>query len=532
MGCIFSLSRLTYETAGQSNGIADSNHRYWNYNISQAEYLWGKDVKVLCHCYGTPKDAERMKYTFAVYKTFGYEAWDYTHPLHQTIRYTDILDDPFGAFLSRTEHGNGKYEGTFTGCTTDIDVKRHQFQITRDEPEYWFKRGINGFEEVYKVYENPMSFTHHLFMMQMEIPVGQKIPGIHDGYYVVNVIDPVYQYDENGNLIKDDYVYTVQYYPVLSDDLDIRRTWVFDDIFYFYFVMKFKGAVDFLADKPNRYYVYIGSNELDYGFRGEWYDAPFKAQFMIYNQSLFKWDKDAENERDYTNFHYIGNAFLNYELTEGNTMLTYTLKKSVMGDASTKHMSFYFVVEDTAHNYVALIPGKGVDTSKDPVAFPNKIQYMQRRYNLYCPHGYYRSEEIKLPQPVNGATVQCIATAGGKTTVKMFVRVKRKGEDSFDGYEKADGLFYTTDKTVTHIQYAVSLNTTDGTYSPSFTDVRIIPGNELEPEPYQEKTADIFVAVAISEKIGYGCTDEKKEYTHEAVYYGVSAETQVIKYRH
>ena len=159
-----------------------------------------------------------MKYTFAVYKTFGYEAWDYTHPLHQTIRYTDILDDPFGVFLSRTEHGNGKYEGIFTGCTTDIDVKRHRFQITRDEPEYWFKRGINGFEEAYKVYENPMSFTHHLFMMQMEIPVGQKIPGIHDGYYVVNVIDPVYQYDENGNLIKDDYVYTVQYYPVLSDD--------------------------------------------------------------------------------------------------------------------------------------------------------------------------------------------------------------------------------------------------------------------------------------------------------------------------
>lgn len=88
-----------------------------------------------------------MKYTFAVYKTFGYEAWDYTHPLHQTIRYTDILDDPFGAFLSRTEHGNGKYEGTFTGCTTDIDVKRHQFQITRDEPEYWFKRGINGLKK-------------------------------------------------------------------------------------------------------------------------------------------------------------------------------------------------------------------------------------------------------------------------------------------------------------------------------------------------------------------------------------------------
>ena len=443
-----------------------------------------------------------------------------------------FFNDPFGAFLSRTELGNGKYKGIFTGCTTDIDVKHHQFHISRNEPEYWFERGIDGFEEAYKVYENPMSFTHHLFVMQTEIPVGQKIPGIRDGWYVVNVIDPVYQYDDKGNLIKDDYVYTVQYYPILSDDLDIRRTWVFDDIFYFYFGMKFKGAVDFLADKPNRYYVYIGSNELDYGFKGEWYDAPFKAQFMIYNQSLFKWDKNAENERDYTNFHYIGNAFLNYELTEGNTMLTYTLKKSVMGEASTKNMSFYFVVEDTAHNYVALIPGKDVDTTKDPVAFPNKIQYTQRRYNLFCPHGYYRSEEIKMPQPVKGAAVQCIATAGGATTVQMYVRVRRKGQEAFDGYEKADGLFYVTGKTITHIQYAVSLNTTDGTQSPFFTDVHIIPGNELEPESYQEKTSDIYVAVAISEKIEYGYTDAKKEYMNEAVYYGVSAETQVIKYKH
>ena len=346
------------------------------------------------------------------------------------------------------------------------------------------------------------------------------------------MIDPIYQYDVDGNLIKDDYVYTVQYYPILSDDLDIRRTWVFDDIFYFYFGMKFKGAVDFLADKPNRYYVYIGSDELDYGFKGEWYDAPFKAQFMIYNQSLFKWDKDAENERDYTNFHYIGNAFLNYELTEGNTMLTYTLKKSVMGEASTKHMSFYFVVEDTAHNYVALIPSKGVDTTKDPVGFPNSIQYTQRRYNLFCPHGYYRSEEIKFSQPVKGATLQCIATAGGQTKVQLYVRVRRKGRDVFDEYEKVEGLFYVTDKIITHIQYAVSLNTTNGTQTPSFTDVRIMEGSDLEPEPYQEKTADIYVAVAISEKIEYSYTDEKKEYRQEAIYYGVSAGTQIIKYEH
>ena len=59
--------------------------------------------------------------------------------------------------------------------------------------------------------------------MQAEIPVGEKIPGISDGWYVVNVINPYYQYDDNGNLIEDDYVYTVQYYPILSDDLNIRK---------------------------------------------------------------------------------------------------------------------------------------------------------------------------------------------------------------------------------------------------------------------------------------------------------------------
>ena len=522
----------TYYDMTQPNGAADANHRYWNYNINQAEYLWDKKARVLCHCYGTPKDAERMRYTFAVSKTFGYEVWDYTHPLHQIIRYTDILDDPFGAFLNRNQTGDGKYHGIFTGCSTDVNVKNHTYRINREEPEYWFKRGLDGFEEVNKVYENPMAFTHHVFMVQTEIPVGQKIPGISDRWYVVNVIEPYYQYDENGKLIPDDYVYTVQYYPILSNDLDIRRVWVFDDIFYFYFGMKFKGAVDFLAEKPNRYYVYIGSSELDYGFRGEWYDAPFKAQFMIYNQSLFKWEKGAEDERDYTNFHYIGNAFLNYELTEGNTMLTYTLKKSVMGEASTKNMRFYFVVEETAHNYVALVPGSGVDTTKNPVVFPNMVSYTQRRYNLFSPHGYFRSEEIKMPSPVQGAVVRCIATAGGSTSVGMFVRVKRKGQEEFDAYEEASGLVYSTDKTVSHVQYAISLNTTDGKQTPSITDVQVIPGSELEPEEYQEKTADLYVATAISEKIEYTRKSVEKQYQHDAVYYGASAETMIITYRH
>lgn len=475
-----------------------------------------------------------MTYSFAVYKTFGYETWDYTHPLHQTIRYTDILDDPFGAYLSRIQTGTGQYHGVFTGCSTDVNVQSHTYSIQRNEPSYWFERGLDGFEDANRVYRNPLSFTHHVFLMQTEIPEGEYIPEIRDGWYVVNVIPPYYEYDEEGNVVEGDYVNTVQYYPVMSDDLDIRKVWIFDDIFYFYFGMKFKGAVDFLAEKPNRYYVYMGSPQLDYGFQGEWFDAPFRAQFMIYNQSLFKWEKGAQDERDYTNFHYIGNAFLSYELTEGNTMLTYTLKKSVLGEASTKQMCFYFVVEDTKHNYVSLIPGSGVDISTDPVIFPNGISYIQRRHGLYSPHGYFRSEEIALEAPVRGAALQCVASAPSGTWVDLFVRVKRKGQEDFDDYEKADGLFYSTDSVITHIQYAVSLNTTDGGQTPSFTDVQIMPGNELEPEPYQEKTAVLSVGTAITEKIHYehGGHDANRYYEQTAGYYGVSAGTQVIRYSH
>lgn len=128
--------------------------------------------------------AERMKYSFAVYKTFGFEAWDYVHPLHQIVRYTDIIDAPFGALLKRESLGGGKYTAEFTGCSTKVDVRRGTCSVIRDEPDYWFDRGIDSFGDADLVYSNPLSFTHHVFLMQEEIPDGDPIPGLSDGWYV------------------------------------------------------------------------------------------------------------------------------------------------------------------------------------------------------------------------------------------------------------------------------------------------------------------------------------------------------------
>ena len=321
---------------------------------------------------------------------------------------------------------------------------------------------------------------------------------------MVETVPPYYQYDyDTGEILyknedgsKIEYKSIVYYYPILPDRLNLKKMYAYDDIFYFYFGMKFGGAVDFLAAKPDRYYIYIGSSEPDYGFKGEWFDAPFKAQFMIYNQSLFKWKRTDEegkaaDERDYTNFEYIGNAFLDCEFEEDGTFLRYTLKKSVLGEASTKNMKFYAVVEETAKNYVGLVPENGVDTTTDPVKFPNCIRYGQRRHGLYSPHGYYLSEEIGLDNPVEGIMVQWTGNVPAGTDVSMFVRYKKDGEEEFSDYVKAAGNYYFIGHTVSHIQYALSLNTTKGKATPSISDVRIFPGKELIPADYTEGTAEI-----------------------------------------
>jgi hypothetical protein len=113
------------------------------------------------------------------------------------------------------------------------------------------------------------------------------------------------------------------------------------------------------------------------------------------------------------------------------------------------------------------------------------------------------SEEIKLKDGVQGALVWCKADYGGATDVKLFVRVKQVGSAEFDDFEEADGLEWYTDKTISHIQYAISLNTTDGKKTPSLSDVRITPGDELPPEEYTEKTAFLYVGATQSTKITY-----------------------------
>lgn len=450
----------------KSNPPADKNQLYWNFNLSQYYYLIKNNSNVLCHCYGTPKDRFRMEYTFTVCRTLGFNWWDYTHPLHQTIAYTDILDDPFGGLLQKEDLGNGLFKAKFTGCDTIIDVKNNTYQIIRDEPNYWFNRGIDDFTENELVYENPSKTTKHTFSIYAEMSINEEVP---ENWYVVD------QWTSGATKY-------VIYYPILNKSLNIRKIYIYDDIFYLYFAFKFEGKIDFYATSPNRYYIYIGSDEFDYGFKGEWFDAPFKSQFMIYNQSLFKWDKSSTDERDYKNFQYIGNTFLEYDLKEDNTFIKYTLKKSVLDEISTKNMKFYYVLEQVGYepdgsinknkSYVALIPNQDIDITKDPVYFPNCIKYTQMIHDLYSPHGYYTSEIISCKNN-NGLSISYTTITPPSTSVKVYLRFKSRNDQDFTDFTEVANGEIINDINILEFQYSVCLFTTDGTITPQVLNIRM-----------------------------------------------------------
>lgn len=144
-----------------------------------------------------------------------------------------------------------------------------------------------------------------------------------------------------------------------------------------------------------------------------------------------------------------------------------------------------------------------MDSLVDPVVFPKYVPYKQRRFNLYTPHGYYLSEEINLDGRVQGVFVQCLGKMEKNTNIRLLIRIKEYGQSEFGAFKEATGLSWKTDRIITHIQYAVALNTTDGKKTPSFFDVRITPGNELVPDLYAEKTAMIQISTISTQKIIY-----------------------------
>ena len=49
---------------------SDNNPRYWGFNLGRARYLWARNARVLCHCYGTRQHEWIMRYTFTAFKMF------------------------------------------------------------------------------------------------------------------------------------------------------------------------------------------------------------------------------------------------------------------------------------------------------------------------------------------------------------------------------------------------------------------------------------------------------------------------------
>ena len=283
-------------------------------------------------------------------------------------------------------------------------------------------------------------------------------------------------------------MFGVNYYLKLPERLNLRRFWVYDDLFYLYFGAEYAESVEFGALIPDSWFIYLCSPDVDWGYKGEWFQTSrCKAQYMIYNQSLFKWN--GGDETDYHNFQYIGNTYLQVEFSDTaygeKTMLRYTLKKFVLGEANTKNMYIYNVLEK--------VEGSGGDESRmvgmmadtinslvDPVAV-TPLPYTQRRNGLFSPHGYYRSAALS-PAPAQrnarGVTLSWRASCPADTSVSVWVRVRQYNAEVWEDYEKASGSSWHTDALIERLQFVIALNTTNGHATPTVENVKWTWGEE------------------------------------------------------
>lgn len=134
-----------YWNMNDSDAERDKNLYLWNYNNAQRDYLWektketGNKVKILAHTYGSEDDEYKKMYSYLSARIWGCYSFDYVHPRMQNIYDANEIDNPLGMLLKR--EGNDK--GYFTGATAEIDTSLHQYSLTRNEPDYWYKRAVN-----------------------------------------------------------------------------------------------------------------------------------------------------------------------------------------------------------------------------------------------------------------------------------------------------------------------------------------------------------------------------------------------------
>lgn len=497
------------------NGEADTNPELWNYNLSKWRYLRSVGSRDLCHSYGTITDEAKMAYTFTCFKVLDGYAWDYTHPLHQIIRYTDVLDDPFGCLLKSVESPGANFYGEFSGLSCDVDMSNGTYALDRvTNPPYWFDRGIDNFTPSELIYKNDKQYSTHVFGFTETLDENEPLP---EGE-IIEVWGPYYQYeytyDEQGNVIGQsikrvdesgqpiEYTKAVAYKKFMPPSCNVREVYGYDDIFYFYFAIKVQGEINLLAeeDLQNRYYIYLCAEGIDYGFTGQWFGLPHKSQFMIYNQSLFKWNKDATDPTDYTQFEYIGNAFLEYSFQNADrSFIRYRVKKSVLGECSQRQMHFCIVTE-TPDNLVCICP-ETYDTTVDPVSINSIIGYTQRRFNLYSPHGYVKSDEVDLGQ--HGFTLDFQKYQPAGTIVKFFYRYMVNGEWC-DYIELQGKQSCTVYEVCDKMQWVASLNTTLGTVTPTVSNVRVVRIQVLPEETeYETAVRDVVVGFVTNQLIEY-----------------------------
>jgi len=405
-----------YWDMNDSNGQADKNPFLWNYNNAQRDYLWqknkdtGNEIKVLAHTYGREDDEYKKMFSCLASKIWGYHSFDYVNPRMQTIYDVSEIENPIGMLLER----EGEDIGYFTGAIAKIDTSLHSYSLSRNEPDYWYKRQVS-------------------------------IDGDTNDW-------------NEGDVLS-----------LYKSDVNVKKLSVKDDSKYIYFSFEVEESIDFEEGSEYLYEIYLNTTGQDArGYTGTWWTAPFGADYKISNGNIYKWNEEYPKD-SYRGWDWLGETNVTYKISDDKKSVEYGVRKDRLGGLESKSIKIYMGVENTNTKSVDFLEPleDGLKSQEDGFV------YTQKNYKLNTPHGWFRSEEETVTSK-NGVGLTWEQNTPKGTYVKAWMRTKQKFLDWSDWQQVRNGEIKRGN--YEKVQCCFGLYTNDGIVTPTVKNINYLVG--------------------------------------------------------
>lgn len=259
----------------------------------------------------------------------------------------------------------------------------------------------------------------------------------------------------------------------LSDNVNVQGVWITDDSKYLYIRVKTAGRIDFSTNDSilsnNFYNIYIDGNlESTDGFKGSWWNTPNSAaKYRITNNGMYKWKENYHDQRSNDGWEWMGAASVDYKLNKANNEIEYRVKKSRIGDLTMPNIKVYMTAEEASTLYGDFVKSNHLSETN----YTGEIDYRQKVFLPYVPHGYIKSEVIEVGEGQK-ASLTWEGRESDSTDIKAWIRMRSPGSHTWnDWVEVSKGKVIS--QPFDRIQYCFGLYTNSGDDTPLVSNINL-----------------------------------------------------------